>query len=90
MKDKVIFPLNYYGGKKGMAKDIVKYIPDHVVYCEPFFGSGSVFFAKEQLRFFENHSSSLDISVPKMQFDPTKRTNVIQITLTWILPTDIL
>jgi DNA adenine methylase len=34
------------GGKQKIARHIVKYIPDHMVYVEPFFGSGAVFFEK--------------------------------------------
>lgn len=36
----------YYGGKANLAQRIVKMLPRHQVYCEPFFGSGAVFFAK--------------------------------------------
>lgn len=36
----------YYGGKANLAQRIVRMIPRHRVYCEPFFGSGAVFFAK--------------------------------------------
>lgn len=40
-------PFSYYGGKMGLAREIVNLIPPHRVYIEPFFGSGAVFFAKE-------------------------------------------
>jgi len=40
-------PLTYYGGKQKMVKHILPLIPKHKLYCEPFFGSGAVFFAKE-------------------------------------------
>lgn len=43
-------PFAYYGGKMGMADWIVSLMPPHRVYMEPFFGSGAVFFAKEQVR----------------------------------------
>ena len=39
-------PFSYYGGKMGMASQIVALMPAHRVYIEPFFGSGAVFFAK--------------------------------------------
>lgn len=39
-------PFAYYGGKTGMATDIARLLPPHRVYLEPFFGAGSVFFAK--------------------------------------------
>ncbi len=40
--------LKYPGGKWRIAKEIIKHFPDHKVYLEPFFGSGAVFFTKEQ------------------------------------------
>jgi len=40
-------PLTYYGGKQKLAKHILELIPKHTLYCEPFFGGGAVFFAKE-------------------------------------------
>lgn len=36
----------YYGGKAKLADHIVSLIPKHRIYCEPFFGSGAVFFRK--------------------------------------------
>ena len=39
-------PISYYGGKANMAKDIIKLIPRHEQYVEPFFGGGAVFFSK--------------------------------------------
>lgn len=38
--------LNYPGAKWGMAKEIVRYMPPHRSYLEPFFGSGAVLFNK--------------------------------------------
>lgn len=40
-------PLTYYGGKQKLAMKIISMIPKHRIYCEPFFGGGAVFFAKE-------------------------------------------
>ena len=40
-------PLTYYGGKQQLSKLIVSLIPKHTLYCEPFFGGGAIFFAKE-------------------------------------------
>lgn len=40
-------PLTYYGGKQKLSKTILELIPKHHTYCEPFFGGGAVFFAKE-------------------------------------------
>ena len=40
-------PLTYYGGKQQMLKHILPLIPEHMIYDEPFFGGGAVFFAKQ-------------------------------------------
>ena len=39
-------PLTYYGGKQVLAKQIISMIPKHILYVEPFFGGGAVFFTK--------------------------------------------
>ena len=39
-------PLKWYGGKFYIVNEILKYIPKHQCYVEPFFGSGQVFFKK--------------------------------------------
>ena len=39
--------LKYPGGKWRIAEWIIGYFPEHKVYCEPFFGSGAVFFNKK-------------------------------------------
>lgn len=39
-------PITYYGGKQKLAPTIIGMMPAHKIYCEPFFGGGSVFFAK--------------------------------------------
>lgn len=40
-------PITYYGGKQKLAAKILKLIPEHQLYCEPFIGGAAVFFAKE-------------------------------------------
>lgn len=40
-------PLSYYGGKQTLSGTILKIIPEHRLYCEPFIGGAAVFFAKE-------------------------------------------
>ncbi len=42
--------LKYPGGKWRIAPWLISYFPDHKVYCEPFFGSGAVFFTKAPCR----------------------------------------
>ncbi len=39
-------PISYYGGKQRMTNIILPLIPPHKTYVEPFFGGGSIFFAK--------------------------------------------
>ena len=39
--------LKYPGAKWRIAKWIIDHFPEHKVYCEPFFGSGAIFFNKE-------------------------------------------
>jgi DNA adenine methylase len=39
-------PISYYGGKQGLVPEILKLIPDHKQYVEPFTGGAAVYFAK--------------------------------------------
>ena len=41
-------PISYYGGKQNMLKYLLPLIPSHVCYIEPFFGGGSLYWAKEK------------------------------------------
>jgi len=40
-------PITYYGGKQKLASTILKLIPAHNLYCEPFIGGAAIFFAKD-------------------------------------------
>ena len=40
-------PLTYYGGKRQLAAAILKLIPEHKIYVEPFLGGAAIYFAKE-------------------------------------------
>lgn len=42
--------LRWTGGKRGLKKEILKRIPPHDTYIEPFVGGGSVFFAKPRAK----------------------------------------
>lgn len=39
-------PITYYGGKQKLASTILKLLPEHNLYAEPFLGGGAIFFAK--------------------------------------------
>lgn len=39
--------IKWHGGKSYLAKRIVELMPPHTRYCEPFFGGGSVLFARD-------------------------------------------
>jgi DNA adenine methylase len=39
-------PITYYGGKQQLTEIIVRLIPPHRLYCEPFIGGAAIFFAK--------------------------------------------
>lgn len=40
-------PIKWFGGKGNMTAKLLPLLPTHLQYCEPFFGGGSVFFAKQ-------------------------------------------
>lgn len=40
-------PITYYGGKQKLAPIIIKLIPSHILYAEPFSGGAAVFFVKK-------------------------------------------
>lgn len=41
-------PISRMGGKSKLRKKIIEIIPDHICYCEVFFGAGWVYFGKEE------------------------------------------
>ena len=40
-------PLKWHGGKYYLASKIVRLMPAHLHYVEPFFGGGAVLFARD-------------------------------------------
>jgi DNA adenine methylase len=47
MKFNLKTPVTYYGGKQKLVPEILKRIPSHERYVEPFCGGAAVFFAKQ-------------------------------------------
>jgi DNA adenine methylase len=45
--DRMKTPITYYGGKQNLSKTILRLIPPHDIYVEPFCGGCAIFFAKE-------------------------------------------
>ncbi|WP_315786595.1 DNA adenine methylase [Fischerella sp. JS2] len=43
-------PFRYAGGKFYARNLILKHIPPHLYYAEPFAGGGSIFFAKQKVK----------------------------------------
>jgi len=46
MRNRITQPFSYYGGKQRLSSHIIPLIPKHLVYIEPFFGGGTIFFKK--------------------------------------------
>jgi DNA adenine methylase len=40
-------PLKYHGGKHYVTKTVLRLMPPHLYYVEPYFGSGQVLFARD-------------------------------------------
>jgi DNA adenine methylase len=53
--------LRRLGNKQAIAKDIIKYFPEHNCYVEPFFGAGGMFFNKPKANY--NILNDLDSDV---------------------------
>lgn len=76
-------PLTYYGGKKRITADILPLIPQHRIYCEPFFGGGAVFFAKQPsyLEVINDHNEMLINFYDMCQTNFEKLSGMIKNTL---------
>ena len=74
--------LKYPGAKNRIANWIIKYIPSHKVYCEPFLGSGAVFFNKKPC--YNEILNDLDYDIYNffkvLRTNPEALANVISLT----------
>ena len=43
-------PISYYGGKQNLVKELLKRIPNHTQYVEPFCGGATLFWIKQKSR----------------------------------------
>ena len=57
--NQVSAPIKWHGGKYYLADRIVKMMPKHVHYVEPFFGGGAVFF-KKPISLISDHSEVIN------------------------------
>lgn len=76
-------PISYYGGKQKLAATILKLIPEHNLYCEPFIGGAAVFFAKEPSKVEVINDTNKEIVnfYRQIQHDFVSLEKEIQITL---------
>lgn len=70
-------PLTYCGGKQTLAPLILKLIPEHVLYAEPFTGGGAIFFAKPSSKCEVLNDTNGELmnfyKVAKEQFTPLQK-----------------
>ncbi len=76
-------PISYYGGKQTMLPMLLRLIPEHTIYIEPFLGGGALFWAKapskiEIINDFNNNVYNF-YYVLKNNFDDLK--NLVDSTL---------
>jgi DNA adenine methylase len=76
-------PITYYGGKQKLATTIIKLIPVHKLYCEPFIGGAAIFFAKEpsSVEVINDVNSEMINFYKTVQNDFTSLEKHIRITL---------
>lgn len=78
-------PISYYGGKQRLAKDILKMIPEHGLYCEPFCGGAAVFFIKpkemSRVEVLNDTNQELINFFRVAQYDYTSLEKEVKITL---------
>jgi DNA adenine methylase len=75
-------PLNYFGGKNNKINILLKFIPPHKIYVEPFGGSGALLFAKEpsETEVYNDIDSNL-VNFFRVLRDPEKWEKLYQLLL---------
>lgn len=51
IEKKLRSPVCYFGGKSHLRNKIIERFPEHLTYCEPFFGAGWIFFSKPRSKY---------------------------------------
>jgi DNA adenine methylase len=76
-------PITYYGGKQLLAETIIKLIPPHKIYAEPFIGGAAVFFAKSaaEVEIINDINSEIVNFYEVLQRDFSALQSEIQISL---------
>ena len=64
-------PITYWGGKQQLLPKILPLIPLHRQYCEPFFGGGALYFAKQQSEILADYIkkyswTSIEVEMPRV------------------------
>lgn len=74
--------LNYAGSKWTMAKWIIREMPLHKVYLEPFFGSGAVLFGKEpaEVELINDIDNNVANLFKIMRDSPVNLANLVKLT----------
>lgn len=98
-KPKLKTPITYYGGKSLMVRHILPIIPTHSLYCEPFFGGGAIFFAKEKskvevindinrfvINFYIQVKTNFDALQGRIQATPHSRALLHDAKVMWDFP----
>ena len=76
-------PVTYYGGKASMTKYLLPLIPEHRLYCEPFFGGGALYFAKEpsKVEVINDKNGEVVNFFEQLKWHPKKLKGLIGATL---------
>ena len=77
-------PINWYGWKYYMAKDIIELFPKHKIYVEGFGGSGSVLFRKEKsdIEIYNDINEGLYLLFKILRNEDTREELIRKIQLT--------